>query len=236
MLGWVPKRHLIGLDHKIYILDFFGSRKLRGSGFKIPPSRFLTAYSTNSYNTFLGYYMEDMAREIGTKNSSKKLQGIIWGKDMKHFEGKDNFLKSMASKVHLVSTATSKVFEHHNVHWLGHQSQAKWHDLLRESRFLLGLGDPLLGPSALDAVAAGCMYLNPIYSNPVKHNGETFRSQHPYALDRIGEPYVCSYSEDDTVSLQDCIDKSLSTELEPHIPPEFTKEAYRQRVIKIFNL
>lgn len=224
------------MDHKVYVLDFFGSRALRGTRFKIPPSRFLTAFNTNSYNTFLGYYMDDLAVTVGNTSYSKKLQGIIWGKDTKHFEGKDDILRSMASKVHLLSTATSQVFEHHNVLWLGHQSKAKWHDMLRESRFLLGLGEPLLGPSALDAVAAGCMYLNPIYSNPLHHNGLTFESQHPHALEKIGEPYVCSYAENDMVSLQGCIDKSLRTDLEPHIPLEFTKEAYRQRVIKIFNL
>jgi Glycosyltransferase family 18 len=224
------------MEHKTYVLDFFGSRVLRGTGFRIPPSRFLTAYDTNSYNTFLGYYMDDRAFTAGNTSSSKKLQGIIWGKDTKHFEGKFDVLRSMASKVHLLSTATRKVFEHHNIHWLGHQSKKKWYTLLRESRFLLGLGEPLLGPSALDAVAAGCMYLNPIYLNPLKHNDQDFGSQHPYALKNIGEPYVCSYKEDDMVSLQGCIDKSLRTDLEPHIPLEFTKEAYRQRVIKIFNL
>lgn len=224
------------MEHKTYVLDFFGSRVLRGTGFKIPPSRFLTAYNTNSYNTFLGYYMDDLADTVGNTSSPKKLQGIIWGKDTKHFEGKNSILRSMASKVHLLSTATSKVFEHDNIHWLGHQSKEKWYALLRESRFLLGLGEPLLGPSALDAVAAGCMYLNPIYSTPLHHNDQTFSSQHPYALEKIGEPYVCSYHENDVVSLQSCIDKSLRMDLEPHIPSEFTKEAYRQRVIQIFNL
>jgi hypothetical protein len=77
-IGWVPKHHLVGLDNKIFILDFFGSKKLRGSGLTVPPSRFLTAYDTNKYNTFLGYYMENSS--IFDKNlvQEKADQGMIW--------------------------------------------------------------------------------------------------------------------------------------------------------------
>ena len=28
------------------------------------------------------------------------------------------------------------------------------------------MGDPLLGPSAIDAIAMGCMFINPLYAKP----------------------------------------------------------------------
>lgn len=53
-------------------------------------------------------------------------------------------------------------------------------------------GDPLSGPSAVDAVAAGCVYLNPVYRTPFK---KIYTSQHPFLEDSVGPPYVCSFPQ-----------------------------------------
>lgn len=53
-------------------------------------------------------------------------------------------------------------------------------------------GDPLSGPSAVDAVVAGCAYLNPVYSKPMM---DIYNSQHPFLEQRVGEPYVCSFGQ-----------------------------------------
>ena len=45
-------------------------------------------------------------------------------------------------------------------------------------------GHPLLGPSVIEAIYSGCVYINPIYS-PSPLLGR-FASQHPYAADKIG--------------------------------------------------
>ena len=234
--GWVPKHPLIGMDKRIFILDFFGSQKLRGSGLSIPPSRFLTAFGS-SWNTFLGY---DMNVDHTINYDTKLQQGVIWAKDPKHFEGKCSMLLEIAdelkregsSDARLISTATRKLFIHERVQWRGHQNSESWHKLLRESKFLIGLGDPLLGPSAIDAIAAGCMYINPIYSLPKKG----CLSQHPYASNNIGEPYVCNYKMDDAESLKLCIRKALQVDLKPFVPSDFKKENYLARVKNIFNI
>lgn len=234
------------MDHKIYVLDFFGSKKLRGMGLNVPINRFLTAYRTNLYNSFLGYYIEEDnvnnlnqsdVREYVNKYEEKKNQGILWGKDIKHFDGKIEIIKLIAKKTLLLSTSSDKmIFDNSNVIWLGHQNKKEWLHLLSQSKFLIGLGDPLLGPSAIDAISNGCMYINPIYEKSRKVNDQIFLSQHSYAVNYIGEPYVCSYKINDITSLQDCIDKALKTNLKPFVPEDFTKDAYRQRVIHIFNL
>ena len=231
------------MDSKIYVLDFFGSKKIRGTGLNIPVDRFLTAYKTNSYNSFLGYFIEETNMKNSSNNEvrnnnekNKRNQGIIWGKDPKHFDGKIDIIKTIAKKVSLLTTASINIFEHSNIVWLGHQEANQWLELLSQSKFLLGMGDPLLGPSAVDAISRGCMYLNPIYDKSVIVNDQSFQSQHPYAAEKIGEPYVCSYKINDIASLEKCIDKALSTNLEPYVPQHFTKEAYRQRVIDIFKL
>lgn len=227
--GWVPKDVIKGHDKKIYILDFFGSEKLRGSGLNIPIKRFLTAYGSPG-NTFLGYYIE----ELKFNNITKKNQGVIWGKDVKHFEGKIDMLKKLADSTKLISTATMPVFSHQNVVWNGHKSRIEWMKLLSESKFLLGLGDPLLGPSAIDCIAVGCVYINPIYDKSVRNNA--YNSQHTYAAKSIGKPYVCSYRIENFVELQTCVDKAMQTDLGPFIPSDFSKGNYFSRVKEIFEL
>jgi hypothetical protein len=236
--GWVPKHALRGHDSKVYVLDFFGSKKLRGSGLAVPPARFLTAFGSPFGNSFLGYSMKPQAP---LPAGIKKRQGIIWGKDPRHFQGKENLLRHLAdalaqehggSGAVLISTATTPAFKHDRIRWVGHQTPEQWMRLLRESRFLIGLGDPLLGPSAIDAISAGCMYINPLYSEHKKG----VLSQHSFAETEVGAPHVCNYREADGAQLVACVRKALSAELEPLLPPAFAHENYVNRVRKIFSL
>lgn len=141
-VGWVPKANIVGSEERVYILDFFGSKgglrkPLSGQGgLNVPPHRILTAFGS-PVNTFLGYYMQEKNTSVRVEKdlSSVKLkQGMVWGKDAKHFVGADKLLKAVADDVKLVSTASVQVFAHRNVHWAGHQNAAGWTALLRQSR------------------------------------------------------------------------------------------------------
>ena len=153
-----------------------------------------------------------------TEYPIKKNQGVIWGKSVKYILKHIDLLAQIADIVELHSTCTTVAFKHSNIHWRGTMSKIEWKLLLRESKFLIGLGDPLLGflfapffklmylylnyflyegPSAIDAIAAGAVYINPIYKRIVQYNaGHVFHSQHPYAEKIIGAPSVCNYKED----------------------------------------
>ena len=132
----------------------------------------------------------------------------------------------------LFSTSTQPMFQHPRMRWMGHQTRDAWRKLLQESKFLVGLGDPLLGPSAIDAITAGCMFINPTYTKPKKGR----MNQHPYAADHVGGPYVCNYRFGDSAALLKCIQQALQTDLKPLSLPEFEREAYFKRVAQIFNL
>lgn len=233
--GWIPKANIKGFDDRIYILDFFGNSKSKfnkKNGLSIAASRILTAFGTNG-DSFLGYFIDNsIITSNTTGNTGKKFQGIIWGKDPKHFEGSIPHLKAIADGYTLVSTSTAKVFEHPNVLWLGHMSSNQWYKLLSESKFLIGMGHPLLGPSAIDCISLGCTYINPIYQQPVHGH----RSQHQYTVDSIGNPRVCSYKHHDYDQLKRCVDTAIKNDLQPFVPPDFTKKAYLERVKKIFDL
>lgn len=229
------------MDSKVYMLDFFGTKGgLRGpapglpqKGLVVPPERFLTAFGSPD-NTFLGYFMPNTSTQqyVG---QAKLQQGVIWGKDVKHFSGKERMLQAVAKDATLVSTATSKVVAHDNIRWVGHQTATGWMDILRQSRFLIGLGNPILGPSAIDAVSVGCVFINPVYQKPVVVNGYSYSSQHPYA-EGLGAPYVCNYKQGDAEELRACVQAALKVDLPMAVPQAFTLEAHLARVQRIFDL
>lgn len=191
----------------------------------------MTAFGSK-WNTFLGYYISTDRLKL---KKNKLNQGIIWGKEKRYLIGKSQRLMSISKEnITLISTIPkSNGIQGLNIQWIGFQNKNQWMNLLSKSKFLLGLGDPLLGPSAIDAISMGCMYINPVYSK--KLDNMDVQSQHPYANDRIGEPYVCSYHEENIYQLKECIQKAKSTKLEPFIPHDFTFEEYLSRVIKIFE-
>jgi hypothetical protein len=238
--GWVPKRNLHGLDERVYILDFFGTKDglrppLHGGSaaprLNVDPKRILTAFGSPD-NTFLGYFMPNHSTSGAV---SKLRQGVVWGKDAKHLTGTEGVLYAVANHVKLVSTSTTRVLSHHNIEWIGHQSSQAWMGLLQQSRFLVGVGNPILGPSAIDAISVGCMFLNPLYERPVIHNGYAYRSQHPYA-ERMGPPSVCNYKQRSVAQLKACIENALQSNLSAQVPTEFTRAAHIARVKNVFKL
>lgn len=230
-LGWVPKRNIVGNEDKLFFLDFFGNKELRGGKFRVSPKRFLTAFPT-TINSFLGYYMEPL---INGLSLVKEDYGVIWGKDPKHYEGKRELLTKIANEVIIYSTSSTPIrdISHPNIKYIGHLSPDKWLNLLSKSKFLIGLGNPLLGPSAMDAVSLGNMFINPIYKSPILELH--YENQHPYIVNALPS-YVCSYHEDNTNEALGCIHKARSANLPPLIPKDYQKENYLLRVKQIFQL
>lgn len=233
-IGWVPKVNIRNCMSRMYILDFFGTRELHRA-LSVPPSRVLTAFGS-PWNTFLGFYKDEPSEADVTAIAMKKrAQGVIWGKDPKHFKGREEMLRRIAESVQLISTCQQRqTFSGAaKITWRGHQTASSWLSLLQESRFLLGLGDPLLGPSAIDAVAAGAMYINPIYDAPVR---DIHHSQHDFAEKEIGFPQVCSVKLSNISGVMRCIDYAMNNPITPVVPLKLTKDAYMQRVKQIFEL
>ena len=165
------------------------------------------------------------------------MEGVIWGKDPKHYEGRWDLIKALAEDGAVLHSTLDvkrvpRAPRHPNIRYHGHLSKAEWHDLLGTSMFMLGLGNPLVGPSAVDAVVAGCVYINPTYSKPVK---DVYWSQHPYLADRVGAPRVCNANLDDVQAVKACVRGAVAKAQAPFIPVELTEESYVSRLQKIFG-
>ena len=198
----------------------------------MPAARLLTAFPTFPGNTFLGYAMPDPEPP-----TVKKRQGVLWGKSPDHFRGREAAILAVAKVATLHSTLPrppSPALRNADIVWRGHLDAGSWRSLLRESKFLLGLGDPLLGPSAVDAVAAGCAYVDVIYDKPKKL---VYASQHPFvAAAFAGTPYYCAARAGDARAFADCARAAADgPELAPRAVPELALDAHAARVARIFG-
>ena len=180
---------------RVRVLEWYGTPPGRARDSGLDAAHYLLPYpDTCGWNTFLGFMLPDPPILV----APKKRQGVVWGKEARYFHGDAAAaVATLASRCQLHTTVSPArgfqpgllprgVINH------GAMAPAAWQTLLRESSFVLGLGDPVSGPTALEALAAGCVYLNPRYSEPRLVNGIpelAIESQHPYAA-RIGPPFV----------------------------------------------
>ena len=115
---------------------------------------------------------------------------VIWGKDAKYYTQRVLRLLGLLAKldwVELHSTLqgpANKVLPA-GVQTHGHLKPEEWQDLLRSSTHMLGLGDPLLGPSGVEAVQQGCVLVNPKYDKPKRG----WKSQHGYVEEFVDQAY-----------------------------------------------
>mmetsp|Transcript_22492 Transcript_22492/g.50680 ORF Transcript_22492/g.50680 Transcript_22492/m.50680 type:complete len:520 (-) Transcript_22492:59-1618(-) len=255
---------LEGRQRDIFILDFFGNKDLSLAGVTLafPKEQRLSAFPTNFGGSFLGFFYSQETLQQATAISKmrganvtagntssgdgQKQQGVVWGKKSEYFEKGQGIISAVLEKCDLVSflpNAGSVESKFPRLYNLGYKSKEEFRQILAGSKFLLGLGDPLSGPSALDAMLVGVMYLNPSFP---QRNSEYpdelksfYTSQHPYMAQHGGN-YVCSFdmlsrSMPDKQQLHQCVDKALRTKLEPQIPRDFTREEYEARVRRIFT-
>jgi succinate dehydrogenase flavin-adding protein (antitoxin of CptAB toxin-antitoxin module) len=162
----------------------------------------------------------------------KRNIGIVWGKLARYFDGKEGILRAASAVAELHIVADLPGFNIPNVVQHGHLGKEDWEKLLSESKFLLGLGDPLSGPSALDALAAGCAVIIPTYTSPKE---EFFMSQHPFLQEYVGAPYVCTYALEDTSAARRCVESVVQRQedLAPYIPDAMLEE---QHLIRVRNI
>lgn len=241
---------------RCFVLEWFGTPPEVAAASGLEASRFLTPYPyAYGWNRFLGYVLhhglapalEDagsLRRRLLESLARKQRQGVVWGKEARYFEGRQELLALLASRC-VVHTTLSEarglrpgllpdgVVNH------GSLSREAWRELLAESSFLIGLGDPVSGPSALEALAEGCVYIDPAYAQTRLVNGVAglaIDSQHPFAAG-IGAPFVRSVDLGQPSAVLHAVLASFDAEprraelerLVDSLSP-FTAQAYTERV------
>ena len=241
------QRDLPGVDvfrkDRTRVVEFFGTDRshvlpvLRDRG--MSEAQYVNPYpGLNAWNGFLGFSVQPNPE---FRPSSKANQGVVWGKETRYLQDWTAKLTRVAQLAALRTTLSPhkqpspdsvlpRPGPSVDVQNLGHLDKSEWRKLLAASKFVLGLGDPVLGPTAMEALASGCVYINPVYPNGGKLvSGVMMRSQHDFLM-KIGKPYVCNFDMEDEKQLLDCVRYALSVSLPPNIPADFQAENHLERV------
>ena len=202
-----------GMTSRMFVLESFGTAPDMVPSWApwLTPRRYLVPLPRPDYgwNTFLGFTpFRDMTPRVDGPDSlrdriraclrGKKRQGVIWAKEARFIsEDVHTLIRSLTALCPMHATISvekgfrvdlfpSGVANH------GVLGATRFRALLAESSFILGVGDPISGFSAVDAMAAGCVVINPGFSPPRPVNGNArlpVTSQVPFA-EHIGPPFV----------------------------------------------
>ncbi|MEQ2229535.1 Alpha-1,6-mannosylglycoprotein 6-beta-N-acetylglucosaminyltransferase B, partial [Ilyodon furcidens] len=106
--------------------------------------------------------------------------------------------------------------------------QQELQQLLRKAKLFIGFGFPYEGPAPLEAIANGCIFLQPKFHPPHSSlNHEFFRgkptsrqvfSQHPYAEQYIGRPHVMTVDYNNSLEFDSAIKEIMRTKVQSDSP------------------
>jgi hypothetical protein len=239
--------------HKYRLLEFWGTPYEQTKDVEdLHVKQYYTPYN-NIYNYFLGFviqsppeYVLPAWKRYREKRPPGKYSFLLWGKLLRYFDDRAwKLVQSIQKKypelyaVATISDADSAKLPSYITNHGIIDSNA-WKKLLAESVFIIGFGDPVMGPTVLEAIAAGCVYLNPKYSTPkILHMNRRMPldSQHPQARDLYGgEPYVYDINLDDVQDVLNAVGRVLQNHdsglIRPYVPYDYTLEAVTDRVAR----
>ncbi|KAF7711064.1 hypothetical protein HF521_000075 [Silurus meridionalis] len=170
--------------------------------------QYMTMFPHTPDNSFMGFVSEELNKTEKHKIQQNKVKNmaVVYGKEasMWKLQGKEKFLEILHRYMEVHGTVYYETQRPPEVPAFvknhGLLPQQDLQQLLRKAKLFIGFGFPYEGPAPLEAIANGCIYLQPKFRPPHSSlNHEFFRgkptsrevsSQHPYAEQYIGRPHV----------------------------------------------
>jgi hypothetical protein len=153
------------LINKIYCLCFWGRNTKIGHNsieelkVDFPYNRVLTPWNYNLNNTFLGFNIDVLYKNIISNKRYEKI-GVLYGKMLKCLNiDLITYLTDRNIKFYCVS---HEPLEMKNIHNLGNLSPTDWRQLLTQCGFILGFGDPRVGPTILECIYYKVPFISPL--------------------------------------------------------------------------
>ncbi|XP_072339424.1 alpha-1,6-mannosylglycoprotein 6-beta-N-acetylglucosaminyltransferase B-like isoform X3 [Scyliorhinus torazame] len=210
------------------------------------PKQYMTMFPHSPDNSFMGFVAEILnnTEKKAIQSSKVNNMAVVYGKDANMWKGKAKYLEVINKYMEIHGTV------YYQTHWPpempmfvknhGLLPQHELQRLLRKAKLFIGLGFPYEGPAPLEAIANGCIFLQPRFNPPHNSkNNEFFRgkptsrevsSQHPYTEYFIGKPHVWTVDFNNTEELASVVRTISTTKVEPYLPYEFTCEGMLERV------
>ncbi|KPP61217.1 alpha-1,6-mannosylglycoprotein 6-beta-N-acetylglucosaminyltransferase B-like [Scleropages formosus] len=261
--GLAHLRGAMGLSFQHYqcrfrILDSFGTEpafnvgeyaRKRGyttmwGSWGLQPLQYMTMFPHTPDNSFMGFVSEEVGDGEASRSQRKENIAVVYGKQAYMWQGKERYLEIISRELEIHGTVYQRDGQPSPLpsfvtnHDLLAQDQLQ--RLLRRAKLFVGLGFPYEGPAPLEAIALGCVFLQPRFHPPHSSVNNDFykgkptmrevHSQHPYTEDFIGKPYVWTVDMDNTTEVQEAVRAILSLKVDPFIPHEFTCEGMLERV------
>ncbi|KAM7370909.1 hypothetical protein PAMP_010419 [Pampus punctatissimus] len=238
------------------ILDSFGTEPAfnlgsyaRSHGYKtlwgswgLQPLQYMTMFPHTPDNSFLGFVSEEAGREEELESDAYKKDkiAVVYGKQDYMWQGKSEYVEVISEELETHATVYQPAGHVSNlpsfVRNHGLLTQEHFLQLLRRAKVFVGLGFPYEGPAPIEAIALGCVFLQPRFDPPHSsdnndfYKGKPTTRQHPYAEEFISKPHVWTVDMTNRTAVREAVKAILHTEVKPFTPREFTCEGMLERV------
>ncbi|KAM6972584.1 alpha-1,6-mannosylglycoprotein 6-beta-N-acetylglucosaminyltransferase B-like [Aplochiton taeniatus] len=208
--------------------------------------QYMTMFPHTPDNSFMGFVSEELNETEKWSIQQNKVDNmaVVYGKEPSMWKGKEGFLQILHSYMEVHGTVYYETQRPPEVPAFvknhGLLPQHELQQLLRKAKLFIGFGFPYEGPAPLEAIANGCIFLQPKFNPPHSSlNHEFFRgkptsrevsSQHPYAEQYIGPPHVMTVDYNNSLEFDSAIREILRTKVKPYLPYEYTCEGMLERV------
>ncbi|CAH1789934.1 unnamed protein product [Owenia fusiformis] len=209
------------------------------------PKQFFTMFPHTPDNSFMGFVVEQKLNKTVQASIKKRQQAVVYGKNEYMWEGKKPYLDILHKHYEIHGTVQvdkppSKVLPDYVINH-GVLGGDELYKLLSQSKVFIGLGFPYEGPAPLEAIANGCVFINPRFvpahssrNNKFFQGKPTSRevtSQHPYAEEFIKEPHTYTINIGDPEEVERTIKKiNDQPQVDAFLPFEFTEAGMLQRM------
>jgi hypothetical protein len=216
-IGHFPLYHC-----RYYLIDGFGTQEKFNIKRHLDLKRILTPYPFDGSNSPINLIASVLPKHLW---SSPTFQGVIWAKDPAYLQSHLSTIEFLAQTLNITlvttfrtnisgkksSTTLSELRNLTNILFQGFLNRMQYLQLLSGSAFLLGLGQPLDGPTPLEAMAHGCSFINPLFVTPYTHQNKptryTYHSQHPFIQEHVPEPFAFTIDVTNHTKLAETIQK-----------------------------
>jgi hypothetical protein len=214
-IGDFPAHHC-----KYYIVDGFGTQPSHNTARQLDLKRVLTPYPYDLTNTAINMITDQLPADDWSPKRSP--QGVIWAKSFSYLSSSSVLASlkdiSALASLHTTYGLSASSDPYRDLSFLySHpiMDRKSFLQLLSSSRFLLGVGKPLDGPTALEAMAHGCAFINPIFNPPIripdKPTDRPYTSQHVFVEQYIPRPFAYTVDIANTSALKEVIKEILKT-------------------------
>jgi len=170
--------------NKVFCLCFWGRTTKTGIEelqIDLPYNQILTPWNYKFSNAFLGFNVDVLYKNIIINNKYQRF-GVLYGKALKYFSIElITFLTLKNIKFYCISDEPLKINNIHNnnIYNLGILQPNEWRQLLCQCSFILGFGDPRVGPTILECMYYKVPFVSPlsqVYNSGIEHTKNFYDS------------------------------------------------------------